>query len=277
MSVSGALTVTLAPVPEADGRQVITGTMREDTWALLTLRLETRDATEALGLVTRIEGLPPGALLSEGTTESRGAWTLPRAALLEGRLALRPPPDSDATLHLTLRTEVIDTSATGAQHRRPISARVALPVARGADAPLVMARDAAGEGDRAIALDLAAQLTDLDGSETLSLRLIGVPAGASLSAGRRDADGSWRLAPQELSGLSLTPPRDFSGDIMLRLAATATERGGGGSATTRDVTVHVAPVADAARITDAGRGRARCWRRGSSRSCRRATATTTST
>src|SRR3546814_3685220 len=64
--------------------------------------------------------------------------------------------------------------------------------------------------DAAIPLDIAAALTDTDGSETLSITVSGMPAGAMLSAGTDNGDGSWTLAPADLQGLAITPPANRS-------------------------------------------------------------------
>jgi len=52
-----------------------------------------------------------------------------------------------------------------------------------------------GPGQRVayVMLDLAAALVDRDGSEALSIAILGVPDGATLSAGARAVDGSWVL------------------------------------------------------------------------------------
>lgn len=104
----------------------------------------------------------------------------------------------------------------------------------------------AGDEDTAIALDLSAALADVDGSESLSLTLAGLPEGAQLSAGQNNGDGTWSLAPDDLDGLALTPPQDFNGNFTLQVTATATEAANGdAAATTLLVPVEVAPVNDA--------------------------------
>lgn len=75
-----------------------------------------------------------------------------------------------------------------------------------------------------VSLAIAAALQDLDGSETLSVRIDGVPARATLSAGVRNADGSWTLSAANLAGLMLTTPT--SQPVTLKVTATATEQSG---------------------------------------------------
>ncbi|MFX4351286.1 Ig-like domain-containing protein, partial [Acinetobacter baumannii] len=76
-----------------------------------------------------------------------------------------------------------------------------------ADQPIVTAGPLTGTEDTVLPLNLSVALSDTDGSERLGLLTIaGVPAGALLSAGTRNADGSWTLTPAQLNGLTLTPP-----------------------------------------------------------------------
>jgi len=101
----------------------------------------------------------------------------------------------------------------------------------------------AGSGDDVIwgdgmspltsALDISATLTDLDGSEALSVTVAGLPAGATLSAGHDNHDGSWTLTPAELAGLSVTAA-DTAG-FTLSVTATAAEANGSEASLTEAV------------------------------------------
>ncbi|MFQ5972538.1 MAG: hypothetical protein ACE5Q3_09405, partial [Alphaproteobacteria bacterium] len=74
------------------------------------------------------------------------------------------------------------------------------------------------------------------------------PGGAALSAGIDNGDGSWTLAPEELGGLSLTPPRDYNGDITLGIAAVASD-GNDTARETATIAIRVDPVADPPQLT----------------------------
>jgi len=68
---------------------------------------------------------------------------------------------------------------------------LAVTVAAVADAPTLDVVNVSGDEDTAIALDISAALTDLDGSETLSdVTLSGIPEGSVISVG---ADGQGNL------------------------------------------------------------------------------------
>ncbi len=95
-----------------------------------------------------------------------------------------------------------------------------------------------GDGGAAtyqIALAIEASLADLDGSESLSITIRGVPAAATLSAGVRNADGSWSLTAAQLAGLTLTATG--AADLDLDVTAAATELSGGTASVTETLRV----------------------------------------
>ena len=105
--------------------------------------------------------------------------------------------------------------------------------------------------DQDIPLTIDVALADMDGSETLGDLLIdGLPAGALLSAGTDNGDGSWTLTPAQLAGLILTPPLNYNGDFILTVTATATETANSDTAsTTIELPITVLPVNDLPVIT----------------------------
>ncbi len=88
-----------------------------------------------------------------------------------------------------------------------------------ADAPVLTTSDASGDENSAIDLDIASALTDA----FLSITISGVPAGASLSTGTDNGDGTWTLTQGQLAGLTLTPPGDSDADFTLTVTATSTD------------------------------------------------------
>ncbi|HTO82192.1 MAG TPA: tandem-95 repeat protein, partial [Methylomirabilota bacterium] len=130
-------------------------------------------------------------------------------------------------------------------------ATVAITVTPVPDAPSLTVSPASGAEDTAIPLSIAAALTDP--SEQLTISIVGVPAGAALSAGTKNADGSWTLTAPQLAGLAITPPLNSSNDFTLTVTATSREPGLSGPGSTASVTdtlpVTVTPVADQPNFT----------------------------
>ncbi len=100
-------------------------------------------------------------------------------------------------------------------------ATVTITVLPSPDAPVLILQPATGTEDTAIPLDIEVVVTDP--AEVVTIAITGVPAGALLSAGAKNADGSWTLTPAQLAGLTLTPPPDSSDDFTLTVTATSRE------------------------------------------------------
>ena len=72
-------------------------------------------------------------------------------------------------------------------------------------------------------LDIDSALTDLDGSESLTVTLGPVPEGVTFSAGTDNGDGTWSLEPDELQDLQMTVEAGVKEDFDLPIKATSTE------------------------------------------------------
>ncbi|RKK03596.1 Ig-like domain-containing protein, partial [Pseudoroseomonas wenyumeiae] len=234
--------VSFAPVPQAPLLQAGDAAGREDQPIALDLgaTLADRDGSEILSLV--LEGLPRGARLSAGVNNGDGSWTLTSAQL--AGLTLTPPGNWSGRMALTLVAHAMEgADASHATSR----AGFAVEVEAVADRPMLdVAATAEGGEDSLLALDLRARLADGDGSESLFLRVTGVPAGSRFNAGSENADGSWTIPGDALPGLGFQPPRDYSGTPRLRFTALAAE-GNGDAASTDPVemSITVRPVTDA--------------------------------
>ena len=76
---------------------------------------------------------------------------------------------------------------------------------------------ASGPENTAISLNIQSALTDA--SETHIIQINDVPEGAELSAGHDNGDGTWNITPEELDGLTVTPPKDYSGSFDLSITS----------------------------------------------------------
>ncbi|KZB56581.1 Ig-like domain-containing protein [Thalassospira xiamenensis] len=240
------ITVDVAGVADAPTLEVSDASGYEDRTIALDIDAVASDSSEALTVT--ISGVPDGAILSAGTNNGDGSWTL-EAGDLDG-LKIRPAHNYSGSFDLVVTAQSADgtdiASATGV---------ITVDVAGVADRPLLDVSDASGNEDSAIALDIDASLTD--DSEVLTVTISGVPDGASLSAGTDNGDGSWTLEAGDLEGLTITPPENYSGSFDLSVVAHSTD--GDSTASTSDpirltrgsqsgngtITVEVLGVADA--------------------------------
>ncbi|MGO4525441.1 Ig-like domain-containing protein [Microvirga sp. 2MCAF35] len=238
--VTGTHTVTVTAVADEPLVAAHDVSGHEDQPIPLDVSAVLVDADGSETLTVRILGVPNEASLSHGTRQPDGSWNVPPADL--AHLSITPPRDFSGTIKLTLEATVRESS-NGSTATQSVGFRV--DVEDVSDTPLVSVHDAAGREDEWTALDLRAALTDTDGSETLSVSIIGVPAGARLSHGSRAADGSWQVAPEQLADLAILPPENFSGTINLNLHATSMSPNGSTAIVDSPFRVHVDAVADA--------------------------------
>ncbi|MFO0996629.1 MAG: Ig-like domain-containing protein [Alphaproteobacteria bacterium] len=204
-------------------------------------------ATETIDSIT-IAGVPSGAVLSAGTDNGDGSWTLSPGQL--GGLTITPAHDSADDFSLTITATSIEPS-NGSTASTTTTLNVTVDAV--ADAPGLTVSDTFGNEDSAIPLDIAAALSDVDGSETLgAVTITGLPAGATLSAGTHNADGSWTLTIDQLAGLELTPPENSGNDITLHVSVVSSETENGSVAeTVATLNVRVDDVVDAPTLTAA--------------------------
>ncbi|SFQ82268.1 surface adhesion protein [Pseudomonas sp. NFPP07] len=101
-------------------------------------------------------------------------------------------------------------------------------------------------------------LTDTDGSESLSVKIGGIPAGSVLSDGAGHtftAGGSVsevNVTGWNLGTLTLTPPSHYNGSFNLTVTSTSTESLGGSASSTAQIPVTVYPATYSASVATAG-------------------------
>ncbi len=239
-SVADTITVHVSAETDAPVLEVSDARGQEDTPIDLSVigQLSDTDGSETLKI--GISGVPDGATLSAGTQTGPGSWLL-TSEELDG-LTLLAPPDSDGDFTLTV-TAVATESSTGVES--VVQQTIDVTVDAVADTPALTTTDASGSEDSAISLSIGTSLADADGSESLAVRIAGVPDGATLSAGTDNGDGSWSLTPEQLVGLAITPGAHASDDFTLTVVSTSTEANGGDVAAQIDtILVRVSGVAD---------------------------------
>ncbi len=231
-SVSDTIAVDVTGEADTPTLSVSDASGTEDSAIALDIDAALTDAGEVLSIT--VTGVPEGATLSAGTNNGDGTWTLSPDDL-DG-LTITPPADYSGSFNLGVTATSTDGTDTAS-----ISDSIAVSVEGQADTPTLSVSDAAGTEDSAIALDIDAALTDA--GEVLSITVTGVPEGATLSAGTNNGDGTWTLSPDDLDGLTITPPADYSGSFNLGVTATATD--GTDTASTSDsISVSVEGQAD---------------------------------
>ncbi|RVU39409.1 hypothetical protein EOI86_09280 [Hwanghaeella grinnelliae] len=206
--------VSVAGVADAPTLSAENEETAEDSGIELNIGAFLTDSSEALSEVT-ISNFPPGTTFSAGTLTG-GILTI-AAADLAG-LEMTPPLNFSGDINLTASV----TSQDG-DDSKTTTTNFTVTVEGLADLPTLELNDTAGESASPIPVDISSTLTDLDGSEELTITISGLN-GATLSAGTTNEDGSVTLTEAELEGLTITPAPGTTGSIDLTVTAIATEK-----------------------------------------------------
>lgn len=222
----------------------------EDTSIPLTISgaLVDADGSETLGF--RISGVPVAATLSAGADTGGGTWDLTAADVVGLKIVQNQHLGTDFQLQVqSAAFEARDGNVTAS------AATLSIDVTFNdvADLPaLSLTATASGNEDSPIGLTITGTLVDTDGSETLSVTIAGVPAGATLNAGSDLGAGIWSVNSVDFAGLAVTPPANSVTPFSLTVAATATESTGGStvSSPTQTIGITLVAVNDAPIVVD---------------------------
>ncbi len=255
----------------------------EDTPITLGIGAAVTNAPDLFDVSVTITGVPAGATLSAGTDNGGGSYTLAGADL--AGLTLTPPVDASDDIDLGISVSatslitglvtegpVVSQAVTVdavADAASLTVGEISLVDSAAGDDNLVGTDgkdtlqgfggndtiDGAGGADTLIGdgqpaslsagLAIAAALTDVDGSETLSVIIDGIPAGVTFSAGADNGPGSIALTQAELAGLTITVSSgvaDFSLNVTARTTDTDVDDGSQSTADTVATVSAVVPV-----------------------------------
>ena len=230
-----------------------TVTVDEDTQSAaftITSALVDTDASETLLL--EISNVPVGTTLTDGRdsfTASAGNTSVDVTDWRLNRLKITPPADSDTDFVLTV-TATATEAANSDQSTRTDTINVEVTAVADLPTLTVPATVTFDEDTRSSTFSVDSELSDADGSETLTLLVSDIPAEVTLSDGIHSFTGSVGnsavdVTAWSLHNLTLTAPVDSDEDFVLQVTAVATEAANGSAISETDViSVEVEAVAD---------------------------------
>nr|MDJ0945407.1 cadherin domain-containing protein [Kiloniellales bacterium] len=209
-----AFSISIGDINEAPTVVTADVTGDEDTGIPLSITLGNLEPGAAQSVL--ISGVPSGAMLSAGTDNGDGTWTLTPGQT--SGLTITPPLHSDADFQLTVTASSDDGSTVETSGPQTIDVTVD-PVA---DTPnLTVTSTASGTEDGSAQVNIPASILALDGNPGLVVTVSNVPSGATLSAGTDNGDGTWTLGSGELANLIVEPPAGDASSFTLDFSATA--------------------------------------------------------
>ncbi len=277
ITVKSVADAPVIDVGQADVNGVVTGT--EDTYIELGLdaQLVDTDGSEALTNF-RLYDVPSdwevGYLDDLGNystaTKYSSFWSLNGSRLDE--VVLKPPAETHNTdgidLRYTVFTKELESNGQVKTRWAATTENFTVKVNADADTPSVITKNAVGDEDTNIALDIRPALgSDTDGSESLSVLMGDIPEGSAFYNGAGNAigqrvnigpDGSitadangthWYFTNDEWGDLYVRPPEDSNEDFTIDLKVRSTEASNGDfEEITSAIEVNVIGVADAPQV-----------------------------
>lgn len=236
---------------EPQSAEIITGEIvaKEDTPFNLGISLH-EETFEALAGIEYTITAPLSAKLYLNnillTPSPTGVYLVPGDDI--AHLTVTPPQDYSGSMVFNV-TASGTLPSTGETITTPNKA-ITVDVQAVADTPFLQLTDVSGAEDTTISLNIQAHQTDIDGSETLSIRIQGIPEDATLNHGMRESTtGDWILTETDLLNLTLTAAPNYSGSLNLNVVVTSTEPNGSYATQSDQFTVTFTPVADAPTVS----------------------------
>jgi large repetitive protein len=254
--------IAVADMPSSSATNV---TVNEDTPVLLTLAAgASADNDGSETLTQRITGVPTGATFNRGTNTGGGVWTFTAADIAAG-VSFTPPSQYSGTISLVLVSRSTETSnGFFAESSSPFTVTVN-PILD----PVTLTNSAQGVNEDVV-INVGAQFTialaDLDGSQNLTYRVSGIPAGYTVGktltgattltdlgggvfefAGPNAGDVITSLRTMTLTPGGVAANRDAN--FTLTLDATTVETGGATSTSSASHAITVSAVADTPNIS----------------------------
>ncbi|MDH5581468.1 MAG: hypothetical protein OEY33_06150, partial [Bdellovibrionales bacterium] len=196
-----------------------------------------------------VEGIPEGAILSDGQNTFMASESINNINISSwnfDNLTITPPENSNQDFHLTMTAFVTEDASVSD------SSSFLVDVIGVADGAEVTVLDVSGAEDSAINLSISQSLIDVDGSESLTGHLGGIPDGAIITDGLNvfeasAGDNSVEVTNWDMASLKIIPPENESGEFTLSFTSTTTENEAvdpSSASVTKCFLVTVSPVAD---------------------------------
>lgn len=248
------ITVTVIAVADAPNvvvTPVVTRDEDDNPWPL-TIAGDLVDTDGSETMTYQISGMIDAATLSAGTDNGLGVWTLTEAEAETG-LTLTMDLNIATDFQITVQALATEARDGSTQLSLPNAGRININVTDKADtAAITVLSPATGNEDTAIPLTISGALTDLDGSETLTMFITGHPSDSTFSAGTDLGDDKWGVDAGDLAGLTISVAPNNNDDFVLTINAVAEEQANGDSVQATDtIDVVIQPVNDAPSLAPA--------------------------
>ncbi|MFY4803173.1 Ig-like domain-containing protein [Aliarcobacter butzleri] len=224
------LKVNIDPAPSSANITVKPVSVLEDTICKLDIKVDESNLKIKEEIYLELV-LPKGFNLNQGQQLSNGIWKI-RTDQLDN-LILKTPPNYAGSLSISITPIIVEENGT---LRKTTAVKLPVDIEAVADEASLEVNNITANENSLVYLNINSKLTDLDGSETLQLKIFGVPQNAILNVGKKEGN-IWIVEEKDISTIAMITPQNSLEPIKLEIQAITTDSNGHQSLVSKDMLI----------------------------------------
>ncbi|MCG3677686.1 cadherin-like domain-containing protein [Aliarcobacter butzleri] len=224
------LKVNIDPAPSSANITVKPVSVLEDTICKLDIKVDESNLKIKEEIYLELV-LPKGFNLNQGQQLSNGIWKI-RTDQLDN-LILKTPPNYAGSISISITPVIVEENGT---LRKTTAVKLPVDIEAVADEASLEVNNITANENSLVYLNINSKLTDLDGSETLQLKILGVPQNAILNVGKKEGN-IWIVEEKDISTIAMITPQNNLEPIKLEIQAITTDSNGHQSLVSKDMVI----------------------------------------
>ena len=224
------LKVNIDPAPSSANITVKPISVLEDTICKLDIKVDESNLKIKEEIYLELV-LPKGFNLNQGQQLNNGIWKI-RTDQLDN-LILKTPPNYAGSISISITPVIVEENGT---LRKTTAVKLPVDIEAVADEASLEVNNITANENSLVYLNINSKLTDLDGSETLQLKILGVPQNAILNVGKKEGN-IWIVEEKDISTIAMITPQNSLEPIKLEIQAITTDSNGHQSLVSKDMII----------------------------------------
>ncbi|MFY4860127.1 Ig-like domain-containing protein [Aliarcobacter butzleri] len=224
------LKVNIDPAPSSANITVKPVSVLEDTICKLDIKVDESNLKIKEEIYLELV-LPKGFNLNQGQQLSNDTWKI-RTDQLDN-LILKTPPNYAGSISISITPVIVEENGT---LRKTTAVKLPVDIEAVADEASLEVNNITANENSLVYLNINSKLTDLDGSETLQLKILGVPQNAILNVGKKEGN-IWIVEEKDISTIAMITPQNSLEPIKLEIQAITTDSNGHQSLVSKDMLI----------------------------------------
>jgi len=210
------LKVNIDPVPSLPNVIVNPVSILEDDICKLDIKVDESSLNPKETIYLEIN-LPKNFSLNHGEQLEDSSWKVKIEQL--DNLILQTPPNYAGNIALNIIPIIVEENGA---LRKTTAVKLPIDIEAVADEAILEVKNIVADENSLVYLNINSKLTDLDGSETLQLRIYGIPQNAVLNVGKKEG-AIWIVDEKDINTIAMLSPKGVFGEFNLKIEAITTD------------------------------------------------------